>query len=206
MLSQCYWYRIPLTAVFSTRQDKTVSPRTPSVTENSNLGRWPTAVSDSSDCTEFFPILGWDLLTYKVCPLGLVLPHKMIYPLSTWPYSEIVKPNLMSPCPHLFSFLSKLSYFLFLFFVRAFYLGGWSPLCSNFKIRPLNLNIILKAENSRTITFLIVELILLLIHPNRECFSFILILSLPPNCPPTHILSLFLTFVLESYFLCVLNA
>ena len=107
-----------------------------------NSGRWPAAVSDGPSCTEFFPALDRDPLTSKVCPLGLGLPHKMIHTL--------LHMTLLRNCEARFHvslppFFSKQT-FLFLFIMTAFYLHGWSPLCSNFKTGPLNWNIILKSE------------------------------------------------------------
>lgn len=126
-------------------RDKTVSSRTPSVTETSKL-RQMTCCSlwQLPLYKEFFPMLDWDLLTSKVCLLGRVLPHKMIHFLFHLTLLRNCEARFhVSLPPRLF--FSKQT-FLFLFILRAFYLHGWSALCSNFKTGPLNLNIILKSE------------------------------------------------------------
>lgn len=90
----------------------------------------------------------------------------------------------MSPHPY---FLPKQTSLLPFIISHESLLLPHYPLCSNLKIRHSSLNIILKAEESSTITSLPARLILLLMHPNGTSFSllfftFALIFSMSFEC------------------------
>lgn len=133
------WF--PLAAVFSCLKTR-VSSRTPSGTETSKLRQMT--------CCSL-----WWLQLYRVLPhVGRRSAHlqgpSTGAGAATQDDSRPFPHDLLRNCEARFHvslppFFSKQT-FLFLFIMTASYLHGWSPLCSNFKTGPLNLNIILKSE------------------------------------------------------------
>lgn len=126
-------------------RDKTVSSRTPSFSDRDLKAQADDLLQSLTAplYKEFSPMLDWDLLTSKVCLLGLVLPHKMIHFFPLDPTQKLWGQISCLLTPRLF-FSSKHSYFFLLW--EPFTSTWWSVLYSNFKTGPLHLNIILKSE------------------------------------------------------------
>lgn len=168
VLSQGHWHLILLTAVFCTiREDPIAS--------------LPELLTDRELKIQVSYNV-WQLRWHKIA--SLCCAEIGFAALPTWSSFWFTLLVLMSPHPYFFP--KQTSLLPFIIFHERFLLPRY-PLCSNLKIRPSSLNIILKAEESSTITSLPVGLILLLMHPNGTSFSlffltFALIFSMSFEC------------------------
>lgn len=130
---------------------------------------------------------GTKLLLYAALRLVLQpFPLGLVFDLLYFCLTLLRNLETSSMSPHPYFFPKQTSLLPFIIFHERFLLPHY-PLCSNLKIRPSSLNIILKAEESSTITSLPVGLILLLMHPNGTSFSlffltFALIFSMSFEC------------------------